>query len=235
VASGFSRKSDEDHGHGAHAHGHAPHEAPWSMALPLIFLAIGSALAGYVGVPHALGGSNRIESFLEPSFEVHAAPSHETTAAGVAVVTTYTDQSAPDAHAAEAPHADAGTELMLMAISSGVAFAGIGLAVYFWLRNRRAADQMAQRFAPIHRLLLNKYYVDEIYEAAIVQPIKAMSTGGLWKGVDAALIDGAVNGVGFAVGGSSGALRRTQTGSVRTYAFALFAGAVAILGYYLFQ
>jgi NADH-quinone oxidoreductase subunit L len=52
--------------------------------------------------------------------------------------------------------------------------------------------------------------------------------------MDAGLIDGAVNGVGLAVSGASGILRRTQTGSVRTYAFALFAGAVAILAYYLF-
>ena len=58
------------HGHGGH--GHDPHEAPWSMALPLILLAVGSIFAGYVGVPHALGGSNRIETFLEPSFEAHA-------------------------------------------------------------------------------------------------------------------------------------------------------------------
>ena len=55
------------------------------------------------------------------------------------------------------------------------------------------------------------------------------------EGVDAGLIDGAVNGVGSMVSGSSSVLRRMQTGSVRTYAFALFAGAVAILGYYLFR
>ena len=57
----------DGHGHGGH--GHDPHEAPWSMAIPLIVLAVGSVVAGYVGVPHALGGSNEIESFLEPSFE----------------------------------------------------------------------------------------------------------------------------------------------------------------------
>src|SRR3954462_7009276 len=55
------------HGH-AHGHAHAPHDAPPSMAIPLIVLAIGSVIAGYVGVPHALKGSNEIERFLEPSF-----------------------------------------------------------------------------------------------------------------------------------------------------------------------
>ncbi len=62
---------------------------------------------------------------------------------------------------------------------------------------------MAQRSAALYRLLLNKYYVDEIYNAAIVQPIKQLSTGALWKGVDAGLIDGTVNGVGALCGGTS--------------------------------
>ena len=60
---------------------------------------------------------------------------------------------------------------------------------------------------------MNKYYVDEIYDATIVQPIKQMSTLALWKGVDAALIDGAVNGIGDLVRGASTVLRRLQTGS----------------------
>jgi len=220
-----------DHGHGHGGHGHDPHEAPWSMAIPLIVLAIGSIVAGYVGVPHALGGSNRIERFLEPSFEAHGAPHAAAAAAGPAGAQT---APAGEAHAAAETHADAGTEKMLMAISSGIAIAGILIAMYFWLRNRSAADNMARSFGGVHRLLLGKYYVDEVYNAALVQPIKVLSTAGLWKGVDAGLIDGTVNGVGAAVNGSSTALRRTQTGSVRTYAFALFAGAVAILGYYLF-
>ena len=82
-------------------------------------------------------------------------------------------------------------------------------------------------------MLLNKYYVDELYDAAVVQPIKQLSTAGLWKGVDAGLIDGAVNGVGQSVRAGSGSLRRLQTGSVRTYAAALFLGVVLIVGYYL--
>ena len=83
-----------------------------------------------------------------------------------------------------------------MALSSGIALAGIGLACYFWVVNRKAAASVARSATPIYTLLLNKYYVDEIYNAVIVQPIKQMSTLVLWKGADAALIDGAVNGVG---------------------------------------
>ena len=201
------------------------------MALPLILLAVGSIFAGYVGVPHALGGSNRIESFLEPSFEAHGAP-HAVTAAAEAPAAE--PAAAGEAHAAET-HADVGTERLLMGISVGVAVAGIFIAMYFWLRNRSAADRMAQSFGGVYRLLLDKYRIDELYGTVFVQPIKLLSTAGLWRGVDAGLIDGAVNGVGAMISGSSSVLRRIQTGSVRTYAFGLFAGAVAILGYYLLR
>ena len=122
-----------------------------------------------------------------------------------------------------------------MALSTGIALAGIGIAMYFWLRNRNAADAMARRFAGVYRLLLNKYYIDEIYDAVIVQPIRIISTGALWKGVDVRGIDLAVNGVGFTVRGSSSILRRLQTGSIRAYAASLFLGAVMILGYYLWR
>ena len=199
------------------------------MALPLILLAIGSVVAGYVGVPHALGGHNRIESFLEPSFEAHGA------AAAADAATPVDAREIAEVGSVEGTHADTGTELNLMILSSGIALAGIGIAAYFWLRNRTAADAVARSFAPVHRLQLGKYYVDEVYDAAVVRPIAALSTGGLWKGVDAGVIDGAVNGVGMAVSGTSGVLRRAQTGSIRTYAFALFAGVVAILGYYLIR
>ncbi len=94
---------------------------------------------------------------------------------------------------------------------------------------------MAARFSGLHRLLLNKYYVDEIYDAAVVQPIKIVSEDALWKVVDARVIDGAVNGVGETVGGLGELLRRLQSGSVRTYAASLFFGVVLILGYYLWR
>ena len=196
-----------------HAHGAHIHDAPPAMAFALIVLAMGSVLAGFIGVPHAIGGNNWIETFLEPAFLAPGAV-HE---------------------AAEAVHAGASVELMLMGLSVGLAAAGIGLASYFWLRNPAASAAWAQRFSGIHRLLLNKYYVDELYDAAIVQPIKGISTGGLWKGVDAGGIDFAVNGVGLGVRGSSSLLRRLQTGSIRVYAASLFAGAVVVLGYYLWR
>jgi NADH-quinone oxidoreductase subunit L len=197
----------------AGAHG-TFHDAPPSMAFALIVLAIGSVVAGYIGVPHALGGSNWIETFLHPAFLAPGA----------------------DHAAAAAVHGDAATEIMLMGLSVGLAFAGIGIAAYFWLWSKPSVpDAWSQRFGGLYRLLSNKYYVDELYDAAIVQPIRIVSTSGLWKGVDAGVIDMSVNGVGLGVRGSSSGLRRLQTGSIRAYAASLFLGAVLILGYYLYR
>jgi NADH-quinone oxidoreductase subunit L len=122
-----------------------------------------------------------------------------------------------------------------MVLSSGLAFAGIGIAAYFFLRNKHVTDRIAARFAGLHRTLLNKYYVDEIYDAAIVEPIKMLSERGLWKVVDAGLIDGAVNGAGAVVSGWSAILRRLQTGSIRAYALSILLGTVLILGYYVWR
>jgi NADH-quinone oxidoreductase subunit L len=222
----------DDHGHGS-GHGHGLHDAPPAMALALIVLAIGSVVAGFVGVPHAIGGNNRLETFLEPSFEAHAiastSPEFQVGEARSAPrVELPTEQPAESA-------VSEGTELELMAVSVGVALFGIGIATYFWLRNRSAATKVARSAAPIYTLLLNKYYVDELYNAVIVQPIKQLSTLLLWRGVDAGLIDGSVNGVGALVRGVSTRLRRLQTGSIRAYAASLFLGVVLILGWYLLR
>ena len=183
----------------AQTHAAHLHDAPPAMAIALIVLAVGSVVAGYVG----LGA--RFEHFLAPSFSPQAA---EVAAQG-------------------------GLELTLMAVSSVVAVAGIGIAGFFFLANRQASDAVARRFSGLHRLLTNKYYVDEIYDATIVQPIRIVSEEGLWKIVDVHIIDAVVNGAGGAVAGTSEILRRVQSGSVRTYAASLFLGVVLILGYYL--
>src|SRR6185436_6087030 len=98
----------------------------------------------------------------------------------------------------------------LMLVSTAVALAGIGIAAYFFLKNRRAADAIAERFSGVRRLLLNKYYVDEIYDATVVQPLRIVSEEGLWKVVDVKIIDAAVNGVGQTVSASSEGVRRIQ-------------------------
>jgi NADH-quinone oxidoreductase subunit L len=193
----------------AAGHGHAPspaHPSHLHDAPPAMALALIVLAVGSVAAGY-VGIGARFEHFLEPSFSPQ------------------TRQAA----------AEGGLEMTLMVVSSIVALVGIGIAVFLFLTNRRASEAVAQRFSGLHRLLTNKYYVDEIYDAAIVQPIRIASEDGLWKVVDVRVIDAAVNGVGETVAGTSQVLRRLQSGSVRTYAASLFLGVVMILGYYLWR
>jgi NADH-quinone oxidoreductase subunit L len=233
------------------------------MAAALIALAIGSVVAGYVGIPHALGGHNSLGGWLEPAFAANncGAPVTSGPLAGIALENcapgeqpalasmAQTATPAPDAvpavaqpepaaaeHAqAETGHDESALELTLMLVSSAIAILGIGIAFYLWVKNRQIPDQMAQSLSGPYNLLLNKYYVDEIYDAAIVQPIKTVSTVGLWKGMDVGVVDGAVNGAGYVVGAFAAGLRLLQTGSVKTYAVGTLFGAVGILAYYLWR
>ena len=191
-------------GHGPSVHGHL-HDAPPAMAFALVALAVGSV----VGVPHALGGSNRIETYL---------------ALGPG-----------EGHHDAAQSLDMGEalELGLMGVSSIVALAGIGIAFVLFVKNPRAADQIAAQFSGLHRWLSHKYYVDDLYDGAIVQPVRVASEQGLWRRIDVGLVDGAVNGVASLVSSVGAVLRRTQSGSVRVYAASVLLGAVAILFYYV--
>ena len=83
--------------------------------------------------------------------------------------------------------------------------------------------------------MLHKYYVDEAYQAVVVDPVVTASEKGLWRGVDAGLIDGAANGVGRLVRGTGGLLRTVQTGSLRAYAVSLLVGVVLILAYLVWR
>jgi NADH-quinone oxidoreductase subunit L len=205
----------------AGATNHHLHDAPRPMAFALVLLAAGSIVAGYIGLPAVLSSHNRFNEFLAPSF---SPPRVEQTAASPAE---------PGAERAEAGGAQ--LELGLMAVSVVAAVGGIGIAVFFFLQNREAAGRLAERFIGVYTVLAHKYYVDEIYDAAIVQPIRIVADEGLWKVVDMRVIDGSVNGVAESVRGWSELLRRLQTGSVRAYAASLFLGVVALLGYYLWR
>jgi len=200
------------------------------MATALIVLALGSVLAGYIGIPHALGGHNALGAWLQPAFNATNCGQPVTTGdlAGIAL-----ENCAPG-EGGEAGE-NAGLELMLMAVSSIVALAGIGLATFLWLKNRQIPDRMAKQYSGVYNLLLNKYYVDEVYDATIVQPIKVVSTEGLWRGFDVKIVDGAVNGAGYFVSGVSVVLRLLHNGSVKTYAASMFVGVIAVLAYYLWR
>ena len=209
------------------------HDAPPAMALVLIVLAVGSVAAGWIGIPHAVGGHNRLHTWLEPAFEAPGEREPEAGALATAGAQAGVEAEGAGAEAGEASHE--ALEVALMGVSSAVALSGIAFAWFVWIRRRQVADNMVRELPALHRLLLNKYYVDELYDAAIVQPIKVASEEGLWRWFDVRVIDGAVNGTGAVVDAGASLLRRLQTGSVRSYASSLLVGVLLILGYYLWR
>lgn len=183
------------------------HESPKVMTIPLMVLALLAFIGGWVGIPQILGGGNHFEHFLAPVFE--GAQEH--------------------LHFAHVPHS---TEYVLMGISVLVALAGIFIAYLMYIKGSISPVKMAERFRGIYRLLYNKYYVDEIYNAVIYQPILGMSRW-MWRVFDSIIIDGTVNLVGKVTILISLLVRRIQTGYVQNYAAFLVIGTIIILGYYL--
>jgi len=131
----------------------------------------------------------------------------------------------------EAEHS-AGVAFSLLVLSAAVAIAGVGLAwaVYGRVPVRPASIGVARN--PLHKLLLDKYYVDEIYDFLFVKPIYHLS---LWlaRVFDPSVIDGLVNGVATLVASWARGLRRVQTGFVMNYALGILLGAVAVVAYLL--
>lgn len=122
-----------------------------------------------------------------------------------------------------------------MAVASLIALSGIALAAHIYLRSPETAERLAAGFPGVYRFLVNKGYVDELYNDVIVQPIHALSEGALWRGLDVTVIDGAVNGAGTIVKETGGLTGRAETGSVRAYAMCVMLGAVLVVGYYLWR
>jgi NADH-quinone oxidoreductase subunit L len=117
----------------------------------------------------------------------------------------------------------------LVYISVAAGFAGIGLAWLMYIVKPGMADSIAETLKVPYTLIYNKYFVDEIYDATIVKPVVAGSRMVLWRGVDAGLIDGAVNGVGARARDLGSLLRMLQSGNVRSYAAWVLFGSVALL------
>ena len=153
---------------GSEEQAHHLHESPASMIVPLQVLALGSIVAGFMGVPETLFGGNWIEHFLHPVF----AAAHHTLAE--------VQLAAVPGHA---------TEYALMAASVGVGLAGILLATRMYLWHPELADSLATRFAGVHRVLLHKYYVDELYGAVFVRGLALGGGNALWSS-DRYVIDG---------------------------------------------
>jgi NADH-quinone oxidoreductase subunit L len=175
------------------------------MTLPLIILAIGSIFSGWLGAPEYLWGS-RWDRWLAPIFGA--------------------------AH--EAEHGSLDTEITLMLLTLAIVSVGILLAYLAYGRGVKAERFAAPAGGAFYRLLLNKYYIDELYDSLIVRPFTVVSQA-LAQFFDLRVIDGAVNGIAAAARGLSMIWRGMQTGNVQHYLIGFVAGTVALLAYYLGQ
>lgn len=117
----------------------------------------------------------------------------------------------------------------LMVISSAAGIIGILIAYFAYVARPSFAGSMKSAAGPLHALVENKYYVDEIYNAVIVKPLELISRFILWKGFDNAIVDGSVDGGAHRLRDVGGLLRRLQSGSIRNYATWVVAGSVIVI------
>jgi NADH-quinone oxidoreductase subunit L len=124
-------------------------------------------------------------------------------------------------------------EIVLMAASTAAALGGLCLAYLFYIANPRLPETLASKAHAMYSIVVNKYYVDELYDAVIVWPVVRASREFLWKVVDTVMIDGTVNSVGKSVREAAGGLRHMQSGYVRAYAGWILFGGVLIVVWFL--
>jgi len=182
------------------------HESPSVMTIPLTVLAVLAVIGGWIMIPPALFGGAQFEHFLQPVFRI-----------------------AEESSFVALSHSHA-FEYSIMLISVAVAAFGIWRAYRWYIVSPELPAQFAAKMKGWHKLLLNKYYVDEIYEKSVINPTGSLGNG-LWKYFDIPVIDGVVNGVAKLIGQLAEGLRHIQTGLIANYALAIAAGVVVVVGY----
>jgi len=226
------------HNHDDHHHAHTPHESPKSMLFALVILAALSVLGGFLGVPYALGKFFNIPNFFETWLEPVFAGAHHIAAEGH-----------PEVHP---------IEYFLMALSVSVAGISIFLAMNFYTKRQEIPKRFAEKYPRLYDLVLNKYYVDEIYQKLVVNnllmlnnflaafdqvvidgfvnftatAVKALSTVAGF--VDRFYVDGVVNLVSDTVVFAGGQLRKVQTGRIQNYLYVAMAGVLVLMVWKLF-
>jgi len=210
-------------GHGNHGHGGHVHESPWIMLGPLVVLAIGAVVVGWLGIPEALGGHNKFDQFLTPVFHTSSEPVRSA------------ENFPSEPQKSESPEENKSLEIELAGASVATAFLGFGLAYLLYVRRPELPDRLAASMKGAYRTLLNKYWVDEAYYATLVNPIVDGSRTVLWRGVDVGVIDALVNGAGTSSKGASSVTRRMQSGSIRSYAGWVALGAACGVGFMIWM
>jgi NADH-quinone oxidoreductase subunit L len=193
------------------------HESPRSMTVPLIILGVLSAVGGFLGFPGQLfhkTGWNLIEDFLHPVILPIGDAAHAAT-----VTTDHTGHAI-----------GLGTEWLLVGLSVAVALVGWLIARRFYVGDNAFTlpRRLADRLPFLHKLLFNKYWIDELYDVVIVRPVHRIAII-LWRFVDEFIIDTLfINGAAFTVELTGDVLRFFQTGNVRNYALAVAAAILAL-------
>jgi NADH-quinone oxidoreductase subunit L len=181
------------------------HEAPWIMTGPLVVLALGSIFAGVLNLPHVLPGGGWLEHLLEP-------------------VTELSHRYLPEAHLS------ATTEWVLIGIATLIAAAGIMTAVIALKPESLKPAREAPEESGFQKILLRKWYVDEIYDALVVRPTVWISRKVLWRFFDAGVIDGAlVNGSAWTARAVGFVGSAVQTGRLAWYLFVFVIGTLVLL------
>jgi NADH-quinone oxidoreductase subunit L len=244
---------------------HHIHESPKSMTVPLVILALLSIVGGWIGWPASLGGSDRFDHFLEPVISVSVPL--ETVPVGAKTVPLLGTEGPFGSDLArtqlgevmQIEHPEVtGTDYLLMLLSVLIACGGIWLAYRWYIQQPEVPDKIEARFPFLYKLIYNKYYVDQLYDALFVNRVKDLaltlgafdltfinglgvdgsgwltrltsSISGVW---DSWIVDGLVNLAARIVWVFSWPVRMLQTGRVARYALFMLLGVLLFLGYYL--
>lgn len=192
---------DDSHEHDDHGHSSSPHESPLSMTLPLMLLAIPSMLVGLLGTPFA----NYFEAFI------HAPGEGEYILPALEISAEF-----------EWP------EFLIMGGSSvGIGLIGITLASLMYLSRKVDAGAIAKQIEPLYRLSLNKWYIDEIYDAVFIKGIRRLARQVLE--VDVRIVDGIVNLAGFVTLVTGEGLKYLENGRVQFYALIVFGAVLGLV------
>ncbi len=203
------------------------HESPKNMLVPLMLLAILSIAGGWAAAPHLIGGEDYFAKFLGPVFLSSTAESAVSQVGPISTLVERLPLARPEATA----------ELLRELLGPPVIVALLGFLVAWWfyIRQPQTPERLAETFHAPYRLLLKKYYVDEIYGFLLVRPFLRLSTRFLWRGVDVAVIDGTVDGIADVARGLGGRARLIQSGNDRSYAAWVVLGAVVFTALLLWE
>jgi NADH-quinone oxidoreductase subunit L len=203
----------DDHGDGHGHHAHTPHESPWVVWLPLVALAVPSVIIGYLTIQPMLFGD-----FLKDAITVHGEHHH---AMG---------ELKEEFHGAMAMALHS-----LQTLPVWLAVGGVATAYFFYLVKPSIPAALGRTFAPLVRVMENKYYMDWINENILAAGARLLGRG-LWKGGDVALIDGLlVNGSARLVGWISGVVRLFQSGYIYHYALVMLVGVFALMSWFVLR